>query len=98
MGIQIVGTIFLEVGLPFLIWVPRWRWAVMCGSVMLHTGIAVFMGLTTFSLIMIIMLASFLPAEVINDLVQRVSERGRQLFTGRSAPARQPGDLVLSES
>ncbi len=98
MGINIVGTLVLEIGLPFLIWYPRWRWAMICGSVMLHTGIALFMGLTTFSLIMICMLSSFIPAEVIRDLLTRVSERMSGMFTRQPAPPEEAGKLVLTQS
>jgi hypothetical protein len=87
MAVQIVGTILMEVGLPFLIWNPRCRWALICGSVLLHTGIAVFMGLTTFSLIMICIVASFIPPEVIKQLAGRVSEQASRLLASRTEAA-----------
>jgi hypothetical protein len=95
---HIVGTLVLEIGFPFLVWVPRWRWAMICGSVMLHTGIALIMGLTTFSVIMVCMVSSFIPPEVIRDLVTRVTDRLAQVFTGQAAPAEPAGKLVLTQS
>jgi hypothetical protein len=95
MALNILTTLFLEIGFPFLVWDPRWRWAMICGSVMLHTGIALFMGLTTFSLIMICMVSSFIPPEVIRQLATGLSERFATLFARKTAGAH-PGDLVLS--
>jgi len=70
-------TIALELGLPFLIWNPRWRWLCIIGAVLLHTGIAVMMGLNAFSLFMICIVLSFVPAAV-------VKERLDWLLTGRT--------------
>jgi hypothetical protein len=98
MAMNVVGTLFLEIGFPFLVWFPRWRWAMICGSVMLHTGIAFFMGLTTFSVIMVCMVASFIPPEVIRDFVSRASERLTGMFTRARASAEPAGKLVLTQS
>ncbi len=57
-------TLLLELGFPFLVWYPRWRWVMMAGAVLLHTGIGILMGLTMFSALMILLVASFLPPEV----------------------------------
>ena len=65
-------TIALEIGLPFLIWYPRWRPIVLMGSVMLHTGIALTMGMTSFSLVMVIMIAAFIPIGAIRRLIDRI--------------------------
>jgi hypothetical protein len=65
-------TIVLEIGLPFLIWYPRWRPFVLTGSVLLHTGIALTMGMTSFSLLMIIMVGSFLPTASVQRLIDRL--------------------------
>lgn len=59
-----VYTLLLELALPFLIWYPRWKWVMMAGSYMLHLGIGVFMGLKLFSILMILLVSSFLPPEV----------------------------------
>lgn len=96
MAFNIVATLVLELGFPFLVWYPRMRWVMVCGSVMLHTGIAIFMGLTTFSMIMIVMVASFIPPEVIDDLANRLSERFSQWFAARAERTEGSRELVLS--
>ncbi len=98
MGVQIVGTLLLEIGFPFLVWYPRWRWAMICGSVGLHTGIAMFMGLTTFSVVMVCMVSSFIPAEVMRDMLTRMSEQLSRLFTRQTATDAEAGKLVLTQS
>jgi hypothetical protein len=59
-----VGTLVIELSLPFMIWRPRWRPYYMVASLMLHTGIAAIMGLTTFSMLMVCLLMAFIPAAV----------------------------------
>src|SRR5260370_863445 len=58
-----VFTLFMELGFAYLVWNRHWRWLMVTGAVFLHIGIALFMGLTMFSLIMITLLMSFIPAE-----------------------------------
>ncbi len=75
---EIVGTggslftFALEIGLPFLIWNPRLRWLMIIGAVMLHTGIALMMGLVAFSLLMIVMLVSFIPAATVRAFLEKL--------------------------
>lgn len=59
-------TFFAEIGLPFLIWTKRRPW-IMMFAFMLHAGIAVFMGLWIFSLLMMTLLLSYLPGAAIRD-------------------------------
>lgn len=82
-------TLATELSFAFLVWVPKMRWVMVTMCLMLHTGIAVFMGLTTFSLFMVAMLLSFVPPEVIRRLLGRAAGRPprfRLAFDGR-APA-----------
>jgi hypothetical protein len=72
-------TLVTEIGVPFMIWNRKLRWVTMTMAVMLHTGIAVVMGLLTFSLIMIIMLMAFTPEETVQALVRRLG-RGMSRF------------------
>ncbi len=67
-----VFTLLLELAFPFLVWYPRWRWVMMAGAVLLHTGIGILMGLTMFSTLMILLVASFLPPEVGESVRQMV--------------------------
>ena len=63
------GTVALELSLPFLIWDRRWRWLLICASVAMHTGIALTMGLTAFSLFMICILFAFVPPETVKGAI-----------------------------
>jgi hypothetical protein len=92
----ILFTIFVEVGFIFLVWDLRWRWAMICCSVFLHLGIAFGMGLTTFSLIMMTLVCSFIPPEVIRQAVTRLQERWQERRAGRAARDRSaaPQELV----
>jgi hypothetical protein len=82
-------TLALEIGLPFLIWNRRLRWVMILAAVLLHVGIAFTMGLMTFGMMMLSMLASFLPPEAIHRVVATVQETG-QNWLGRTAPSPAP--------
>ena len=56
---------------PFLVWNHKLKWIMICGSIMLHTGIGLLMGLTTFSLCMITLVLSFVPPAFIKNLIDR---------------------------
>jgi hypothetical protein len=66
----VLFTLALEIGLPFLIWRRETRWLMIIGSVVMHTGISMSMGLTTFSLMMLAMLCSFVPAPAVKGLLR----------------------------
>jgi len=59
-------TLLVEIGLPFLVW-TRMRPYIVIGGVLLHTGIAFVMGLTLFSLLMMLLLLSYLPPNVFRE-------------------------------
>jgi hypothetical protein len=73
-----IFTIFVEIGFPFLVWNRKWRWWMVTGSVLLHTGIGVFMGLVTFSLMMLCMVMAFFPPEAVRDFLDRVAAAWRR--------------------
>jgi hypothetical protein len=84
-------TLVLEISLPYLIWIRSWRWVMMLGSTLLHTGIAVTMGgLGTFSLAMLAMLLSFMPPETVRWLLHRVRRLGSG---GRRGQAEEPAPV-----
>ncbi len=90
MTVGTYGTLFLEISMPFLIWRPRLRWLMICGSVMLHTGIGLIMGLSTFSLFMMCLLLSFVPARTHHAFVEMICAKGhdlRQFLRGKPQPA-----------
>jgi Vitamin K-dependent gamma-carboxylase len=58
-------TLTFEIGYPFLIWLPRTRWVYLGFAILLHGTIGMFMGLKTFSMVMLVMNMAFLrPEEV----------------------------------
>jgi hypothetical protein len=58
--VGIAFTFIAEIGLPFLVWTRLRSYIVMFGFA-LHAGIAVFMGLWIFSLLMMTLLLCYLP-------------------------------------
>jgi hypothetical protein len=66
----VVFTLVLEIGLPFMIWVPKLRWVMIICAVVLHTGIALTMGLTAFGLFMLCLILAFIPAETVHWFLQ----------------------------
>ncbi|HLW64463.1 MAG TPA: hypothetical protein VKS79_04025, partial [Gemmataceae bacterium] len=80
----VLFTLVLEISFVFLIWRPRLRPYVVIAGILLHTGIAIFMGLTVFSLFMMVLLMSYIPPVAVRYWLE-VSQ-GR-LFSLRS-PAR----------
>jgi hypothetical protein len=76
-------TLFFEVGYPFLIWRPRTRWVMLWMAIILHGFIGLFMGLKTFSLLMLVMNLAFVPPETVRAVLRRLTG-GRY---GQTAPA-----------
>ena len=88
-GFTTLYTLFLELGFPFLVW-TRMRPVMVTLSVLLHFGIAVFMGLTVFGLYMFCMVLGFVPARLIRERVG-VAPGGRRLTLTYNA--HDPGSL-----
>jgi hypothetical protein len=84
-------TLILEIGFPFLVWSRKLRWLMVTGAVFLHTGIGLCMGLVTFSLMMLVMVMSFVPPEAVQALLDRLGAAWRKAAAppaaGRPAPA-----------
>jgi hypothetical protein len=59
-------TFIAEIGLPFLVWTRVRPWIVMFGLI-LHAGVAVFMGLWVFSLFMMTLLLCYIPGSAFRD-------------------------------
>jgi hypothetical protein len=83
-AIGVIGTLFMELGFTFLVWNRRMRWFMVSGAVIFHTLIALLMGLVTFSLMMLVLVLSFVPPEAVRQFVLSVTEQVRQLFVGRA--------------
>ncbi len=73
-------TLFTEISFTYLVWIPRWRWVMLSCSVMLHTGIGLFMGLVTFSLMMLCLVLSFVPPEAARLFLAGVAENWRKTW------------------
>jgi hypothetical protein len=72
-GGSVLLTLVFEIGFPSLVWNRYTRWLVMLGAVSMHTGIAFFMGLATFSLIMVAAVCSFTPTEALQRFLRRLT-------------------------
>ena len=55
-----ISTLAFEIAYPFLIWKPNTRWLFLSGAIFLHGFIGLFMGLKTFSLMMLVFNMAFL--------------------------------------
>jgi hypothetical protein len=75
----VLFTLSMEISFAYLIWLPKWRWVMIIGAVMLHTGIALVMGLVGFSLSMLVMLLIFVPPETVRRMVNLFKEQLRPL-------------------
>jgi hypothetical protein len=81
-------TLAFEVSYIFLVWRPRLRWVYLGSAILLHGGIGLFMGLKTFSLMMLVMNMAFLRKEEVAWLL------GGFLQGRRTAPTAAPAPTV----
>jgi hypothetical protein len=65
-------TLGLEIGFPFLVWHRHTRWVMIVMAVILHLNIAIFMGLVTFSMMMLVLVLSFVPPEAVHRMIGRL--------------------------
>lgn len=94
--IGVLGTLFLELGFPFLVWNRRMRWFMVSGSIIFHTFIALLMGLVTFSLMMLVLVLAFVPPEAVRQFVESTIEQVRQLLPGRAKETANDRPMALS--
>jgi hypothetical protein len=82
-------TLALEIAFPFLVWQRSTRWLMITGAILLHTGIALTMGLVGFGLFMFTLLLSFIPADAVQELMRSA---GRFVpFGGRRTTSAEQG-------
>jgi hypothetical protein len=74
-----LGTLVFEISFVFLVWQRRFRWLVLASGVFLHVGIAFFMGLVPFSMMMLVALSAFFPSATLRDLFARLLGRDEKL-------------------
>jgi hypothetical protein len=97
----VVYTLALEIGFPFLVWNPRRRGLLVVGAVLLHTGIALTMGLVGFGLLMLALVLSFVPAEAIYEVLDgrvRSEPSGESGQPGAVRPTLLPNASRLSRA
>jgi hypothetical protein len=80
MSTGVVFTLILELGFPFMVWNRRLRWVMVGSSILMHTMIGLFMGLVTFSLVMLALVLSFVPPEVVRQGLQIFGQQLWQVF------------------
>jgi hypothetical protein len=59
------ATLVFELTFACLVWIRQLRWTMLISAVLLHLGIAFFMGLVTFSTMMLILVMAFVPVEAV---------------------------------
>lgn len=79
-------TLVFEIAYAFLIWRPSTRWLLLSGAILLHGFIGMFMGLKTFSLMMLVMNMGFVKS----DEVRSVMASLRRLVGAGPSPASTP--------
>lgn len=92
-----MATVAFEVIFPFMVWFRPTRWLMIVSAVLMHTAIAVLMGLVTFSLMMITLLFAFVPPEALRRLLNRIGRNADQFqlyFDPQQAGAARVASLV----
>jgi hypothetical protein len=91
MTVGALGTLTFEIGYPFLIWRPAFRKLWLWIAVLLHAGIGMFMGLRTFSLLMLAFNLAFVSPETIRWVLGKLSPKTWQsVDAAAEAPAPAP--------
>ena len=62
-------SLVFEISFAFLIWSRRLRWTMIIAAVVMHLGIAVCMGLVTFSMMMLVLVLSYVPAQTVREFL-----------------------------
>jgi hypothetical protein len=65
-------TLIFEISFAYLVWTRQLRWTMIVAAVLLHLGIAICMGLVTFSMMMLIGVLSMVPAATVRQLIGRL--------------------------
>ena len=80
-------TLFFELSFCVLIWVPLLRPLVLVAALLLHLGIGATMGLWTFSLVMLIGCAAFLPPAAVGEIASSLLPARQQGAPAKPAAA-----------
>jgi len=87
-----IGTLVFEIGYPFMIWRPAWRTTWLWMAVLLHLGIGMFMGLRTFSLIMLAFNLAFVSPETVRWALARFGPKAKVPAESTTPPVQEPTD------
>jgi hypothetical protein len=68
----------------------------VCGSILLHTGIAIMMGLVAFSLFMLVLVFSFVPPDAVRGVLDQLQTRLKQWSKKPVEKPSKQSELVLS--
>lgn len=79
-------TLLMEIGFPFCVW-TRLRWVCIIGSILLHLGIGLVMGLGSFSMMMFTMVLAFTPPELTRAWLASFRRRRESEKTRLAMPA-----------
>lgn len=71
-------TLIFEICYPFLIWNRHTRWLMLTMAIFLHGFIALFMGLKTFALMMLVLNMAFLPRHSVDWLLSLFRRQGNK--------------------
>jgi hypothetical protein len=88
MTIGAVGTLVFEIAYPFVIWRPSFRTTWLWLAALFHLGIGMFMGLRTFSLMMMAFNMAFLRPQTVHWAIQKMTPRAWR--APEAAPASVP--------
>jgi hypothetical protein len=82
----VVFTLFTEISFPYLVWSKRWRPFMVSCSVLMHLGIGLIMGLSVFSLFMLVMVLAFVPPETMRAFLDDFGSKVRRRIKPNEAP------------
>jgi hypothetical protein len=88
-GLMVAGTIFFEVGFPFLIWNRYWRPLLLFLAIGLHAGIGLAMGLVSFGLTMLTACMSFIPPDNLHWFLMQVIGQPVRPLVAKEQPREQ---------
>jgi len=90
-------TLAFEISYAYLIWRPSTRWWILAGAIILHGFIGLFMGLKTFSLMMLVMNMAFLTNQETNWFLSYF-RRGPQAPSGKPTSIERVPESALARS
>jgi hypothetical protein len=82
----VVFTLFTEISFPYLVWSKHLRPFMVSCSVLMHLGIGLIMGLSVFSLYMLVMVLAFVPPETIRAFVDDLGEKMSRRLKRKESP------------